>query len=199
MTFRSPATAGRLLLALSLLLTTGATARADGLFTPFWGWDFGGDAGSCRSLTPCDPKQTTFGASIAFMVGGIVGIEGDFGYAPHFFGEGNALSDNHVLTVMGNILLGAPIGPVRPYAVGGIGVVHTDISASSVGLYNAFTNNAFAFDAGGGLMVFFSDHVGVRGDLRYVRTFDKIQFAPLQLNNAALQFGRGTIGLTLRF
>ena len=150
MTFRSPATAGRLLLALSLLLTTGATARADGLFTPFWGWDFGGDAGDCRSLTPCDPKQTTFGASLAFMVGGI-------------------------------------------------GVVHTDISASSVGLYNAFTNNAFAFDAGGGLMVFFSDHVGVRGDLRYVRTFDKIQFAPLQLNNAALQFGRGTIGLTLRF
>jgi hypothetical protein len=88
---------------------------------------------------------------------------------------------------------------VRPYAVGGVGVLHTDINASTTGLYNAFTNNAFAFDAGGGLMVFFADHVGVRGDLRYVRTFDKIQFAPLQLNNVALQFWRGSIGLTLRF
>jgi opacity protein-like surface antigen len=199
MTSRSAAVVGRLLLAMSLVLATSGTARADGLFTPFWGWDFGGDAGDCRSLTPCDPKQTTFGGSLAFMIGGIFGLEGDFGYAPHFFGEGNALSDNHVLTFMGNLLVGAPIGPVRPYAVGGIGVLHTDISASTAGLYNAFTNNAIAYDLGGGLMVFFSNHVGVRGDLRYVRTFDKIEFAPLQLNNKALQFGRGTIGLTLRF
>jgi opacity protein-like surface antigen len=199
MTFRSAKAAGRLLLALGLLLTASATARADGLFTPFWGWDFAGDAGSCRSLVPCDPKQTTFGASLGFMIGGIFGLEGDFGYAPHFFGEGTALSDNHVLTFMGNLLVGAPIGPVRPYAVGGIGVLHTDINASTVGLYNAFTNNAIAFDVGGGVMVFFADHVGARGDLRYVRTFDKIQFAPLQLNNVALQFWRGSIGLTLRF
>jgi opacity protein-like surface antigen len=199
MRIRAAASARRLLFAIALLLTTSATARADGLFTPFWGWDFGGDAGDCRSLTPCDPKQTTFGASLGFMVGGIFGLEGDFGYAPHFFGEGNALSDNHVLTFMGNVLIGAPIGPVRPYAVGGVGVVHTDINASTVGLYNAFTNNALAFDVGGGLMVFFSDHVGVRGDLRYMRTFDTIQFAPLQLNNVALQFWRGTLGLSLKF
>src|SRR5262245_47021649 len=168
MTIRSAAAARRLLLAMALLLTTSATARADGLFTPFWGWDFGGDAGDCRSLTPCEPKQTTFGASLAVRVGGSFGLEGDFGYAPNCFGEGNALSDNHVLTVMGNVLVGAPIGPVRPYAVGGIGVLHTDINASTVGLYNAFTNNAIAFDVGGGTMAYFSDRYCVGADPRYV-------------------------------
>jgi opacity protein-like surface antigen len=181
------------------VLGSARPARADGFIIPFVGADFSGDSGSCRTITPCSPKQLVYGGDVGFMVGGLLGVEGDFAYAPHFFGEGSGLSDNYVATAMVNARVGIPAGPVRPYVVGGIGVIHTDVSQSTVGLYNAITNNDIAFDVGGGLMVFFGAHVGVQGDVRYMRTFNKLSITPLDLNNAALEFGRGTIGLVLRF
>src|SRR5262245_41368831 len=137
------------------LIALARPAAADGLITPFIGYDFGGDAGECETAAvDCSTKQLAYGGSLGFMVGGFLGLEGDVGYAPHFFGEGSARGDNHVLTGMGNVLVGIPAGVVRPYGLAGLGVIHTDVSRSDVGLYNAFTNNSFAFNVGGGLMVF---------------------------------------------
>ena len=48
-------------------------------------------------------------------------------------------------------------------------------------------------------MVLFSRHVGVRGDLRYVRTLSDIEFAQFDINNKQLRFARGSVGLVLRF
>jgi opacity protein-like surface antigen len=180
-------------------LLTPLPARADGLITPFIGADFGGDAGNCEGVTPCSSKQLAYGVGLGFMVGGVVGFEGEFAYAPHFFGEGGARADNHLLTVMANVIAGVPLGPVRPYVVGGVGVINTDISQSTVGLYNAYTNNSFAVNFGGGLMILFSTHVGVRGDLRYLRTLQNIEFPQFGFDNKSLQFGRGSFGVVLRF
>ncbi len=181
------------------VLVAPAAARADGLIMPFVGADFGGDAGDCRGVTPCSSKQLTYGVGFGFMVGGVIGLEGEIAHAPHFFGEGSARADNYVLSGMVNILVGVPIGPMRPYVVGGIGVLHTDINQSTTGLYNAYSNNSFAFDVGGGLIGMFSQHVGVRGDLRYVRTLQDITFTSFEVNNKQLQFGRGSIGVVFRF
>ncbi len=57
------------------------------------------------------------------MGGGIFGVEFDLGYSPNFFGVSNPnatinlIGDGNVTTAMGNLILGAPLGPVRPYAV----------------------------------------------------------------------------------
>src|SRR4051812_12996769 len=104
------------------ILIPAAPAHADGLIIPFIGADFGGDAGDCRGVTPCSSKQLTYGVGIGFMVGGVIGFEGEIAHAPKFFGESSARGDNYLLTAMANVLVGVPIGPVRPYAVGGIGV-----------------------------------------------------------------------------
>jgi opacity protein-like surface antigen len=181
------------------ILVVPASARADGLIVPFVGADFGGDAGDCRGVTPCSSKQLSYGIGIGFMVGGIVGFEGELAHAPHFFGEGTARSDNYVTSLMANVLVGVPIGPVRPYVVGGVGLLHTDISRSSIGLFEKFSNNSVAFDAGGGLLALFSNHVGVRGDLRYMRTLSDIKFQQFDLNDKQLQFWRSSVGLVLHF
>jgi opacity protein-like surface antigen len=181
------------------LISCAASARAEGFLIPFIGYDFSGDSGDCRTITPCTPKQITYGGAVGFMVGGVLGLEGEVAYAPHFFGEGSGLADNSVTTAMVNALAGIPLGPVRLYGAGGVGVIHTDVSQSTSGLYNAVTNNNIGFDLGGGLMVFFSQHVGFRGDVRYLQTFDSLSIAGLNLNNAKLKFGRGTLGLALRF
>jgi opacity protein-like surface antigen len=132
------------------------------------------------------------------MAAGVLGLEGDIAYAPHFFGEKSERGDNYVLTTMANVLVGIPLGPVRPYAVGGLGLIHTDISQSPVGAYQALSNNSFAMNVGGGLLAMFARHVGVRGDLRYLRTLQSLDL-PLQLQQQHLEFWRGSVGLALRF
>jgi opacity protein-like surface antigen len=174
-------------------------ARADGLIMPFVGADFGGNAGNCSGVTPCESRQLSYGVGIGFMVGGVVGFEGEIAHAPRFFGEGGARADNYLLSVMANLLVGVPIGPVRPYGVFGIGVLHTDVNRSDIGLYDAYTNNSVALQAGGGLMVLFARHVGVRGDLRYARTLQNLTLPQFDLADKSLEFWRGAFGVVFRF
>ena len=56
------------------------------------------------------------------MGGGIVGFEIEGTYTPDFFGD--TPGDNNVTTLMGNLLLGVPIGDsARIYATGGAGLM----------------------------------------------------------------------------
>src|SRR5688500_5904865 len=67
-----------------------AKASADWLFTPFVGINFGGTAKFNESGADFEDKferKSNFGASLAWMGGGILGFEVDFGYAPNFFEE----------------------------------------------------------------------------------------------------------------
>ena len=71
------------------------------------------------------------------MGAGIVGFEVDFGSTPNFFEVTSGdfdFGDCSVTTLMGDLVLGAPIGGtanpgVRPYASGGIGLLRTNINA----------------------------------------------------------------------
>jgi len=64
-------------------------ARADTLLIPFFGVNFGGDAGTEFSEA-FDTNQFNWGASITFMGGGIFGVEGDIGFSPDFYGKTDA-------------------------------------------------------------------------------------------------------------
>jgi len=98
-------------------------ARADGFVTPWVGSAFG---------SSFDNGRGTFGVSAGGMGAGIVGGEVDFGYNPSFFGTQNDFGNNSVLNLMGNVIIGVPIGGtqgkgVRPYVVGGLGLIRTQI------------------------------------------------------------------------
>ena len=60
-----------------LMTLSAAPARADVLFIPFFGVNFGGDAGKDFSES-FDSSQFSWGASIAAMGAGVFGVEGDF-------------------------------------------------------------------------------------------------------------------------
>jgi hypothetical protein len=114
-------------LAVSVLLLIPAPARADVLLTPFLGVTFGGD-------TP--NEQVNFGASLAFLGAGILGLELDAAITPNFFDSDDdavPLEDSNVSTFMANLMLAAPgsIPGIRPYASGGVGLIRT--KATSVG------------------------------------------------------------------
>jgi hypothetical protein len=64
-------------LALSLLvgLVAPAAARADGLFVPFIGVNFGGNSGRALSAA-IDAERLDWGMSLAYMGGGVLGTRG---------------------------------------------------------------------------------------------------------------------------
>ena len=180
-------------LAAALLAFSVTPARADGFITPSVGFNFGADATNCNSLRSCDDRRTSWGVAIG-TTGGIFGFEEEFAYAPNFFGT--ATGDNAVLTLMSNLMVVIPAGPIQPYGVIGVGLVrpHAQLNASSL----ASDQNTLGWDIGGGLNIFLGKSVGVRGDVRHVRTLQDITLGGF-FTNAPLDFYRASAGLTLRF
>jgi opacity protein-like surface antigen len=196
-----------------VLITTVASptkASADWLFTPFVGWNWGGTANLVNFNDFDDEfeQKAMFGASLAWMGAGVFGFEVDFGYSPNFFeqtgGSGDfEFGDSNLTTLMGNLLVGIPIGGqsgpgFRPYVAGGVGIMKSSIG--SVDDFFEVDSTNWGFNVGGGAMFFFTDNVGMRGDLRYFRSLqDDEPDDFLDVGLANFRFWRGTLGVTFRF
>jgi len=178
-------------LALACTLAASGLARAQGFVTPFIGYNFGGDSANCLSFTNCDEKRLNFGVSLGSM-GGSVGFEEDFGWAKNFFGEAPD-TDSSVFTLMSNVLIGGSGGAVRPYVLGGVGLIRPHVSSSLSSAVD-FSKNALGYDLGLGVHVMFG-HAGVRADLRRFKTLQDVTF--LGFTGEKLSFWRGSLGLTL--
>src|SRR5688572_9602509 len=177
-------------------------ARADVLFTPFFGVNFGGDSGKEFSEA-FETSQYNWGASIAFMGGGVFGFEGDFGFSPDFYGK-TELGGSNAFTATGNLVLGIPFGGqqgfgVRPYGVVGAGLL---TSKSDFGTAVAeIDENNVTWSAGGGVLLFFGTRAGLRFDVRYFRTFDDLEILGVTLAESPgkVDFTRTSLGFVLRF
>jgi len=67
-------------------------------------------------------------------------------------------------------------------------------------LFDDVSANDFGISAGAGVIGFFNDHVGARGDLRYFRSLQDSTTDPgLVLAIGKFHFWRATAGVALRF
>jgi opacity protein-like surface antigen len=192
------------------LAATPERASADWLFTPFIGSNFGGKAnfGDFNDFDDEFERRVNFGASLGWMGNGIVGAEVDFGWSPNFFentvGDSDfAFGDSNVTTLMGNLIVGAPIGGqsgpgIRPYASGGLGLIRSRVDGGD--FFDDLNTNDFGFNVGAGMHGFFSDNVGIRGDIRYFRSLqDNEPDDEFDLAVSDFDFWRATVGVTFRF
>ena len=168
-------------------------ARADGFISPFIGFNFGGDSSNCASFTNCDEKRINWGASLG-SVNGVFGFEEEIGYAPQFFGKTPG-GDNAMLTLMSNLMLVVPAGPIQPYGIIGLGLMRPHVKFDATSL--ALDKNALGWDIGGGLNVFLGHSIGIRGDVRHLRTLKDVTLGVF--GNDKVDFWRGSAGLVLRF
>jgi hypothetical protein len=185
----------RFLIPIGMLFVLGltpASARAEGFITPYVGFNFGGDSANCASFSNCNERRLNWGVSLG-GTNGALGFELDIAYAPDFFGEVPGQSSS-VLTVMSNLLVIIPAGPVRPYALIGIGLMRPHFKLSNL----IEDKNALGYDFGGGLNVFLARHVGLRGDVRRMRSLEDITFSGV-FSGEKLDFWRASGGLTFRF
>lgn len=189
-----------------------ATASADWLLTPFVGTTFGAGADFDDGLPGGDDfeRQFTYGASLGWMGAGAIGFEVDFGYAPNFFesltddDEFTFADDSNVTTLMANLLVGAPIGGqsgpgIRPFAVAGVGMIRTSVTSAD-DFFDDVDSSDFGFNLGAGIIGFFNDNVGIRGDIRYFRAFaDDEDDDDLDFALSDFDFWRAAVGVTFRF
>jgi len=191
-------------LALSLLvgLVAPTAARADGLFVPFIGVNFGGNSGRALSAA-IDAERLDWGMSLAYMGGGVLGLEADLANSPDFYGKTD-LGGSNAFTATGNVLVGIPFGGqhgfgVRPYGVVGTGLLR---SKSDFGTDVAeIDENDLTWSAGGGVLMFFGSNAGLRFDVRYFRTFDDLEIlgVPIAQSPGKVDFTRGSLGFVFRF
>src|SRR5205809_1109495 len=134
-------------LATVIVSVSASPARADGFVTPHIGFNFGGDSANCESVSNCQEKRTNFGVTVG-STHSIFGIEADFGYVPHFFGEAPGLN-NGVFHFMTDFIVLVPAGPIQPYAFAGLGLIRPHVTFDVAGL--SLSQNAFGNDLGGGL------------------------------------------------
>jgi len=201
----------RFLIAASLVALTSAAAparaSADWLFTPFVGATFGGSAnigGVGEDLDDEFERKLNYGATLAWMGGGAIGFELDFGYSPNFFevspddNNFDLSGDGNVTTLMANLVVGAPLGAVRPYASGGVGLVKTRVTDLDQ-FVGEIDSTDFGINVGGGIMGFFNDNVGIRGDIRFFRSLRDADINGLDIELGGFKFWRGTLGVTFKF
>jgi hypothetical protein len=171
-----------LLLPVLLLVPAAQVVSAsDWQIKPFFGSTFGG------STTLVQPElatggdisgnpKLTLGVS-SFWLGEVIGIEGDVGHTSGFFNTGKGSATETVLnsgvtTYTGNLVVALPRRlteyTLRPYIIGGAGLMHVNIEDTIAGkpVFQFGSDNLLAYDIGGGVTGFLTDHIGVSWDIR---------------------------------
>src|ERR1043165_3474992 len=116
-----------ILVATVALVSAPTLAHAEGYISPW----ISANAGSSF-----DNGRAGFGVNAGGMGKGIIGGELDFGWTPSFFGTQNDFGNNSVIDVMGNVIIGVPVGGthgggVRPFATAGVGLLRTQIDGGT--------------------------------------------------------------------
>jgi opacity protein-like surface antigen len=182
-----------LLCAAAAVIVVPTRARADGYVAPWVG---------LSAASTNDNGRTAFGVTTGYMAAGVFGFEADVGYSPDFSATPEFRTAT-AITAMGNFILGVPIGGthgagVRPFVTGGLGVTRTHTEIGQI-VEISRTNNTFDYNVGVGMMGFFNQHVGLRGDVRYLHMLrDTNLGGGVDLDPVRRPYWRVTGGVTFR-
>lgn len=145
----------------ALLLLAPVAARAQWFVSPFAALNTGGDT---------TRESPAFGVSGGWL-GRWYGGEAEAAWSPMFFDDdGGFRTRRRSSTYSGTALVGPQVGMWRPYGAFGVGVQRSEIE--EVGGLALLIDNRAALHAGGGVMWRWSNRLGLRGDVRYLRALD---------------------------
>jgi opacity protein-like surface antigen len=185
------------------LLTFSAAQKAEAqgfIINPFF---------TTTLTSPSGGGHTKPGVGLAFGTNGkILGFETEIAYHPQIIDTALDGSKSKVLTFSGDLIVGPTIGHVKGYGAVGGGDLHLNVKSlktlASTDV-NSLASNYFTFNVGGGAIYYLTDHLGIRGDLRYLRAYG-IDFAALEAAEASdslslkhFDFWRLNIGLAAKF
>lgn len=187
------------------ILCTPRAAGADIFVSPFLGLKFKG-AGNQLDLDVEDGAQrvsSSVGISGVLVMDAGPGVEIDIAHQSRFFEcqcGTQIVSNSGVTTLSGNLLLALPISvtreSLRPYAVAGLGWMHA--AANDPIGFNPVNNDYLGLTLGVGAVGFLTDVVGLRFDLRYLKSVSSSDTSTVSNDLARLKFWRATVGVVFR-
>lgn len=179
-------------------------ASADVFAAPFAGVKFGGYTSIVDLELAAGKTSGTIGASLFLLDEGIIGYEVTFAHVPRYFELGNSgliTPGSFVIDLTGNVIVALPPnvtrGGLRPYVIGGLGLVYAKAS-DVLGIFQV-RRTVPAISVGAGAIGLLTVNVGVRFDLRYIRSLTREDDRSLATVGRRISYSRGTVGLVLRF
>jgi len=191
-------------LALTVFLWPPSVASAEWQVKPFLGVTFAG------GTTLLEPEMAVGSPNVAvginaLLIGDMLGVEADLGYAPGFFQKGDLqkplVVSSSATTLTANVLIAVPRHltqyTLRPYFVGGGGLMHAGFE-DFFGL--TVTSTLPTMDVGAGVTGFLTNRFGVNWDVRYFRSLGgKDQGIGVSIGSEELSFWRAHMALAIRF
>lgn len=198
-------TTSTLVLMAALLALFPAPARADFFLIPFAGMKFGGSTSIVDLELAAAKKKLALGIAARQTSDRIVGYEVEFTNIASYFAneEVSAIrplvkTGSYVNDLTGNLVLSLPPGVtgggLRPYAVVGGGLIH----ARSADFFDVITvrRTVAALNLGVGATGMFTNNVGVRFDLRFLRSLSTDP--PTGSVGHHIAYSRLSVGLMVR-
>jgi hypothetical protein len=180
-------------------------SRADYIFTPFIGSTFAGRTAFANLEQGAGSSHVIFGGTGGWLSSGVLGVEGDFAYAPRFFeSDGTLIPASSMMTFSGNVIAATPLRitgySLRPYLIGGLGLIHSGITYAAVldTIVQPVDDNSLGMNIGVGAIGLLSPRTGLRFELRHFRTFDREVNEASGETDAKLSFWRVTVGVLIR-
>lgn len=191
--------------ALLMVAFAPSPAAAEWIFTPQFGTTFGADTHGHR--------HAAMGGSLALFDDTAFGWEADVSFTPNFFkGRFGTVdftgSRSNVLTLMGNAVMSVPVAGqyrdrIRPYGTFGFGVMQMHVESPVERSFFKSTVWEPGWNAGAGALAFVTSRIGIRGDVRYFRSFQNrrgswTQGIDFDVAPGNFDYFRGSVGVTLR-
>jgi hypothetical protein len=194
-----------LLFALASLVAMPSTARAEFFVVPFAGIKFGGSTSIIDLELAAGKKKLVLGAAALQIEEGFVGYEVEFGNITGFFANDDLAvtqpiikTGSYVTDLTGSVVLTLPpdvtAGGLRPYVVIGGGLIHAE-AEDALEIFQV-RRTVPAINLGVGAIGLLTTNVGVRFDVRHLRSLAKD--ASVGIVGRRIAYSRFTIGLLLR-
>ena len=192
----------------AILVMQPAVAHADFFVVPFAGVKFGGSTSIVDLELAAGKKKFVLGIAARTINNGILGYEVEFGNIAGFFGNEEIASieplvkpGSYVNDLTGSVVLSLPPGVtgggLRPYAVIGAGLIHAN--AEDLVEVLLIRRTVPAMNLGVGAIGMFTNNVGVRFDVRHLRSLRSLSNdVPTGGVGHHIAYTRFTVGLLIR-
>lgn len=184
-----------------IVLSSARTAHAEWHFTPLAGLTMFGNTSLFDREVATGKKHAHLGASVALLGSGIFGAEALTIWTPGFFEQGDVdLVDNsRTFVAMANVVVTTPRRwteyGLRPFISGGFGLMHAKVTADVLPI----DVNTAGINIGGGAIGFLSDRTGLRFDVRYFSTLNRLDDDDVpSIGPVHLRYVTASVGIVLR-
>ena len=196
-------------LCLFLLGACASEAAAEWHFVPMAGLTMFGSTSMFDPESGTGRRHLNAGATVSWLSRGIFGVEAMTIWTPNFFaGElesefldadanRSLVESSRALSLMTNVVVTLPQRwteyGLRPFISGGFGLMH----ARTISEVFPTTVNVRGINIGGGAVGFLTNDTGLRFDVRYHSTLNRLEGAPA-FGDAHLRYVTASIGLVIR-